>query len=86
MLYLSLGFQRGHWGIGVKRGEMRYIHQTNLEFRVGACDDNGDNLLKVSINILNISKWSIIDHFENIDHLQSHLLKFLSISELAKIF
>ena len=31
---------------------MRYIHQTNLEFRVGACDDNGDNLLKVSINIV----------------------------------
>ena len=57
----------GNWGIGVKRGEMRYIHQTNLEFRVGACDDNGDNLLKVSINILNISKWSIIEYLENID-------------------
>ena len=59
-MYLSLGFQQGNWGIGVKRGEMRYIHQTNLEFRVGACDDNGDNLLKVSINILNI--FQMVNH------------------------
>ena len=81
-MYLSLGFQQGNWGIGVKRGEMRYIHQTNLEFRVSACDDNGDNLLKVSINILNI--FQMVNNLENIDRqrsLQSHPLEFLSICE-----